>query len=299
MTLKQLDAFFCAATCASFAVAAERLHLSLSSLSKRIAELEQSLGENLFDRSGHRAVLTPAGARLLPHAAEVLQSAERLVLALGKDSGLTGRCRFGVGELAALTWLPSLLAQAREAFPRLVLEPYIDIGTVLEQRVSDGELDFAVVAGRSSRSTVLSQTVGQAHFVWVASPALVGASRVLSAELLRALPLITLHLGAGTTRLLDDWLGTQQVEIERRLTCNGWGAVAGMLVDGVGIGFLPEGWAHALSRRGQLCILESPPALAPLHYTFQSRRDDTRLVVLKLRDMVSGVADFSATSGLF
>lgn len=299
MTLKQLDAFFCAATCASFAVAAERLHLSLSSLSKRIAELEQSLGESLFDRSGHRAVLTPAGARLLPHAAEVLQSAERLVLALGKDSGLTGRCRFGVGELAALTWLPSLLAQAREAFPRLVLEPYVDIGTVLEQRVSDGELDFAVVAGRSSRSTLLSQTVGQAHFLWVASPALVGASRVLSAELLCAQPLITLHLGAGTTRLLDDWLGTQQVEIERRLTCNGWGAVAGMLVDGVGIGFLPEGWAHALSRRGQLCILESQPALAPLHYTFQSRRDDTRLVVLKLRDMVSRVADFSATSGLF
>lgn len=299
MTLKQLEAFFCAATCASFAVAAERLHLSLSSLSKRIAELEQSLGESLFDRSGHRAVLTPAGAQLLPHAAEVLQAADQLVAAVGKDSGLTGRCRFGVGELAALTWLPKLLAQASQAFPRLVLEPYVDIGTVLEHRVSDGELDFAVAAGRSSRSALLSQTVGQAHFLWVASPALVGASRVLSAELLRAQPLITLHLGAGTTRLLDDWLGAQPAPAERRLSCNGWGAVAGMLVDGVGVGFLPEGWARALSRRGQLCILDSQPALAPLNYAFLSRRDETRLVVLKMREMVSRVADFSVTSGLF
>ena len=53
MTLKQLEAFYWAATCASFAVAAERLHLSVSSLSKRIAELEDALGRPLFDRSGH------------------------------------------------------------------------------------------------------------------------------------------------------------------------------------------------------------------------------------------------------
>lgn len=68
MTLKQLEAFYWAATCASFAVAADRLHLSLSSLSKRIAELESALGLDLFDRSGHRAVLTAAGERLLPQA---------------------------------------------------------------------------------------------------------------------------------------------------------------------------------------------------------------------------------------
>ncbi|MGU4703868.1 LysR family transcriptional regulator, partial [Burkholderia cepacia] len=40
-TLKQLDAFYWAATCANFSTAAQRLHLSVSSLSKRINELEQ------------------------------------------------------------------------------------------------------------------------------------------------------------------------------------------------------------------------------------------------------------------
>ncbi|WP_154588060.1 LysR family transcriptional regulator, partial [Bordetella pertussis] len=78
MTLKQLEAFYWAATCASFAVAADRLHLSLSSLSKRIAELESALGLDLFDRSGHRAVLTAAGERLLPQARDLLASADRM-----------------------------------------------------------------------------------------------------------------------------------------------------------------------------------------------------------------------------
>ena len=65
-SIKQLEAFWWAATCANFATAAERVHLSVSSLSKRIAELEATLGQSLFDRSGHRAALTEAGERLLP-----------------------------------------------------------------------------------------------------------------------------------------------------------------------------------------------------------------------------------------
>ena len=78
MTLKQLEAFYWAATCSSFAMAAERVHLSVSSLSKRIAELEASLGQVLFDRAGHRAALTEAGTRLLPLAGALLQQADRL-----------------------------------------------------------------------------------------------------------------------------------------------------------------------------------------------------------------------------
>ena len=62
MTLKQLEAFYWAATCVNFTVAAERVHLSVSSLSKRIAELEASLGVDLFDRSGRSAKLTAQGS---------------------------------------------------------------------------------------------------------------------------------------------------------------------------------------------------------------------------------------------
>ncbi|SUP85622.1 LysR family substrate-binding transcriptional regulator [Yersinia pseudotuberculosis] len=51
MTLKQLEAFYWAARCSNFSIAAERLHISISSLSKRIVELEASLGCTLFDRS--------------------------------------------------------------------------------------------------------------------------------------------------------------------------------------------------------------------------------------------------------
>ena len=40
----------------------------------------------------------------------------------GQGGGVRGHCRFGVGELAALTWLPDLVAHARAAWPDLQVE---------------------------------------------------------------------------------------------------------------------------------------------------------------------------------
>ncbi|CAB3812067.1 HTH-type transcriptional regulator HdfR [Achromobacter dolens] len=204
MTLKQLEAFYWAATCASFAVAAERLHLSVSSLSKRIVELEDALGRPLFDRSGHKAVLTDAGQRLLPQARELLAAADGIRASLAEAPGLRGRCRFGVGELTALTWLPRLIGVVRAAYPDLVLEPYVDIGQVLEQRVADGELDFAVIAGRSSRPNIASAPIGEAAFAWAAAPAaLAGATRMSPGLLIE---------GTGVGLLPSHWARALQDE---------------------------------------------------------------------------------------
>ncbi len=205
----------------------------------------------------------------------------------------------GIGELTALTWLPRLVALARQTHPGLALQPCVDIGSVLEERTDRGQLDFAVIAGRSSRSTIASHPLTEARFVWAASAAVAGRTRRLTSALLERTPLVTLPAGAGTTRILDDWLLAQGVTAEQRLVCNHWGAIAGLLVEGMGVGFLPEGWARALSRRGQLRILESHPALAPLPYAYQWRRDDTRPLITHMRELALRCADFSHAGRLF
>lgn len=293
-SIKQLEAFWWAATCANFSTAADRVHVSVSSLSKRIAELESVLGQPLFDRSGHRAVLTEAGERLLPAALDVLQAMTALGQAADARAALTGRCRFGVGDLSALTWLPAFVAAAQQAHPRLALEPVVDVGSVLERRLADGELDFAVIAGRSSRSSLLSQPVGAAHFTWAAAPGLPGAGRMGAGALLQRHALVTLPPGAGTTRLLDDWLLAHRVTVHERILCNSWGAVAGMLRAGVGVGFLPAGWVRTLG----LHAVGGRTPLAPLHYAYQWRRGDTRALVAAMLRLAQAQVDFSARPAL-
>ena len=192
MTLKQLEAFYWAATCRNFAVAAQRVNLSLSSLSKRIAELEASLGQALFDRAGHRAVLTEAGERLVPQAYSLLAAAEALRAGMAPaPAELRGRCRFGVGELSALTWLPRFVKTLGTRHPGLVVEPVVSVGAALERQLAQGDLDVAVIAGRSSHSGIASQPVAEAAFVWCAAPEVLPAGARLDAAVFARWPLVS------------------------------------------------------------------------------------------------------------
>ncbi len=62
----------------SFAAAADKLHKAQSAVSYTIRRMEERLGVELFDRSGHRAELTEAGRTVLEEGRHLLASARRL-----------------------------------------------------------------------------------------------------------------------------------------------------------------------------------------------------------------------------
>jgi DNA-binding transcriptional LysR family regulator len=67
-----IETFIAAADLGSFSAAARHLGRSQSTVSVTIANLEVDLGLVLFERSGRRPELTPAGRALLPKAAAIL-----------------------------------------------------------------------------------------------------------------------------------------------------------------------------------------------------------------------------------
>ncbi len=72
LTLDQMRIFVAIAEAGSFRAAASRLSRVQSAVSHAVANLEAELGVSLFDRSGHRPVLTPAGRSLLSDARAIL-----------------------------------------------------------------------------------------------------------------------------------------------------------------------------------------------------------------------------------
>lgn len=299
MTLKQLEAFYWAATCSTFGMAAERVHLSVSSLSKRIGELERSLGQTLFDRGGHRAVLTAAGERLMPTASALLQQADRLRQDMGESPGLRGPCRIGAGELTALTWLPRWVAAIGRSHPALDVGVHVDIGDALDERLDRGELDVAVVAGGTRRNNLVCMPIAQAEFTWCARPEVASRLAHIDAAALQVHTLVTLPHGSGVTQIIDEWIRLADARPCRRLFCNQWSAIVGLLVHNGGIGLLPVGMAQVLQSRGVLRVLPSPVPLGSLPYTLHSRRDDHRPLVAALRGMAVQAADFTASSSVF
>ncbi|HZR01728.1 MAG TPA: LysR family transcriptional regulator, partial [Burkholderiales bacterium] len=240
MTLKQLEAFYLAANLGSFALAAQRLHVTQSSLSKRIAELETVVDCELFDRSSKRARLTEAGNRLMPVVAQMLELKDAVRDAAHSEKALSGTCRFGISELGALTWLPRLIARVRREHPLLLLQPHVDLGRQLERQVLRGELDFAVVAGVPEDLRLTSKAVGEVRFAWMASPQRIRAGKVLNAEALQRHPVITMTEGSKLTRQFDVWAAEQNLRLKRIVTSNSLMAIVGLTIADIGISFLPE-----------------------------------------------------------
>lgn len=78
LSLEALQVLDAIARRGSFGAAAEELHRAASTLSYTVQKLESDLGIKVFDRGGHRAVLTKAGESLLEEGRHLLASAASL-----------------------------------------------------------------------------------------------------------------------------------------------------------------------------------------------------------------------------
>jgi DNA-binding transcriptional LysR family regulator len=80
LTLEALEVLDAIQRRGSFAAAAETVHRVPSAITYIVQKLEEDLGITLFDRSGHRAVLTEAGRELLREGRHLLDAAHELEL---------------------------------------------------------------------------------------------------------------------------------------------------------------------------------------------------------------------------
>src|SRR5256885_15860928 len=74
----------------SFSAAARTLGYTQSAISRQVAALEAAAGRPLFERGRHGAVLTPAGARLLPRAIRVLDELDAALRETAGDGAAEG-----------------------------------------------------------------------------------------------------------------------------------------------------------------------------------------------------------------
>jgi DNA-binding transcriptional LysR family regulator len=89
MNLRFVEAFYWVASLKSISRAAQKLFLTQSAMSSRIATLEEELGVLLLDRTDKQFKLTGAGTRFLVHANKLLELQRDIKTEMG--SGV-GRC---------------------------------------------------------------------------------------------------------------------------------------------------------------------------------------------------------------
>ncbi|HZH44112.1 MAG TPA: LysR family transcriptional regulator [Lysobacter sp.] len=152
LTLDQLRTFVAIADAGGFRAAALRLRRAQSAVSHAIATLEDALAVRLFDRSGHRPVLTAEGRALLANAREILLRIDALrAHARGLAAGVEPELSLVVDTLFPLDPVVAALGRVREAYPEVALRLSVEplggpLQALLEERAT-----VAVVAGEDFR----------------------------------------------------------------------------------------------------------------------------------------------------
>src|SRR6516165_6278839 len=125
-SVKELETFLAVVEAGSFEAAARRLNATPPAVSKRISELEATLGVRLFERSTRRSALTAGARALAPYAQRVLDGIGGILRTVGERSSLRGNVRLGIPETIAYTQLPEILRRVSANLPQLTVD--IEIG---------------------------------------------------------------------------------------------------------------------------------------------------------------------------
>ena len=166
--LNKLNTFVRVAQCGSFTKAAAELRTRPSVVSKRMKELEESLGFSVLNRSTHGLALTEAGHGLFRQCLEILAKL---------DSYVTERRNIETGPFGTLR------VQATSDYSRLILAPLttrfvekhpgvrVHLSVVPENLVSAGDgFDIIVSSQKPSLPGVIAHDLGAIRYVICGSP---------------------------------------------------------------------------------------------------------------------------------
>lgn len=243
MDLTPLQIFLAIAEEGHLTRAAARVGRSQPAVSAQLANLEEELGQRLFDRTPLGMRLTPAGALLRPYVLEATAALRAGREALDALNGLErGTVSIGGGATATRWLLPPFVGAFLAAHPGVRLFVREQGSAEVIDDVRAGALDLGIVtAGGEADRLVVEPWVrdelvlvlppghplaGQAHFHW---------------EALRGARLVMFSAGAAVRAPLDAGLAGRDAVVVMEL--RSIEAILAMVAAGVGAGFVSR---HAL-----------------------------------------------------
>ena len=206
MELRHLRYFIALAGSLNFTRAAERLHVTQSTLSHQIKQLEDELGTPLFDRIGKRVALTEAGDEFLHHATKALREIDLGLGALRKDAPDTaGELRIGATQTFNLGFIPDCIASFHERHPRVRVVVEELPAEQIAARLQQGTLDLGIAYRPGVPGPLQFEPLYNEEMVLVVAQGhpLSRRKRVRMVELHR-LPMVLLPASFATRQMLDE-----------------------------------------------------------------------------------------------
>ncbi|SDD12390.1 transcriptional regulator, LysR family [Massilia sp. PDC64] len=238
----------------SFSMAAQRLDLPKSTVSRRIAMLEASVGERLLQRTTRRLMLTEFGASLLEHARKVAEEVEAAgALAQHRQAAPSGKLRISMPQDFANVVMVDMIPQFMERYPAVSLE--LDLSPRRVDLVAEN-FDIAIRMGDLPEdSTLAARRVAIQQFGLYAAPSYL-ARRGLPEHpddlMQHDLLCILSRAGGAVPWILQRGKVRWEKELTARLTANSPQLLAKIACSGAGIAASTDFIVAEHVRKGEL-----------------------------------------------
>ncbi|ANS63351.1 LysR family transcriptional regulator [Streptomyces lincolnensis] len=253
VTLRQLTAYAAVARAVSFTAAAAEMHVSQSSLSRAVAELERTLGMRLLERDTRNVQLTPAGAEALRIADQILATHRAGIAQLGRYvAGERGTVALATLPSLAAVLLPPVISAFRDRRPEVTVRILDGLERAALARVVDGDVDFAIttVARPRTRGLDLRPLVrDRFDAVLPEGHPLAEREQVTWQELGRE-PFLAVGADSSVRRITDAAFAQAGVETHPAAEAGNVATVGGLVAAGLGVSAMP-GLVHPLVPPGR------------------------------------------------
>ncbi|WP_020653235.1 LysR family transcriptional regulator [Massilia niastensis] len=238
----------------SFSRAAERVDLPKSTVSRRLALLEATLGERLLQRTTRKLVVTEFGSSLLEHARRVADEVEAAgALAQHRQHAPSGKLRMSVPADFANAGLNEVIARFLERYPAVTLE--MDLSPRRVDLVAEN-FDIAIRMGDlPDDSTLSARPITLEHAALYAAPAYLAKHGIpehpddLPAH--DVLCILSRYGGSAAWTLIRGKVRWER-SLPARLTANSPDLLARIAARGAGIAISSTLFAEPYLRTGEL-----------------------------------------------
>ena len=271
MNLRFVEAFYWVATLKSVSRAAEKLFLTQSAMSARVAALEEELGVLLLDRRDKQFRLTVAGSRFVSYAQKLLELQREVKAEMGSGMALASSLRIGAIESVLHSWLIPWIERLRVEQPSLELELTVETTPVLMDQIQRGAQDIVFAALPAGGEGVRTKAMPSMPMCFVGQAAQHRKRAYTLADLAKG-ELLTFQRGSQPHVALLDALRLAKVEHRRVHTISSISAMAQLVQGGFGVATLPLAAAQRLVAVQELRVLKCNTALPPLpiHASYRS-----------------------------
>jgi LysR family transcriptional regulator, cyn operon transcriptional activator len=208
MEHRHLRYFLAVAQTQHMTQAAERVHVTQSTLSHQISQLEELLGVALFDRVGRGIRLTQAGELFRGFAQRALKEMEDARVALDElENVVRGSLRLGVIHTYNSTLVPPIVAQILTRHPGVKISVEDLPAIAIEEAIAEGELDLGIAFAPAGRDIAAEPIFEEELVLIVNKKHPLAQRRAIKSRALSEIPLALQSHRFATRRLIDQAFG--------------------------------------------------------------------------------------------